>query len=276
MAVSIRTYEINIWNLNTQTALIRFVVARLSKEPNLRSGFLKERAEQIRLAWDHFAKSERDQFLGWEHFLVPTFAKKESEWLQANLEAVIEFSEHRLNQMELIVRYALFEAVLKDVIGNVLWEYPEIIDSPVHKSFERPKKRRPGESNEDFRARVTEKLVDSIGKLSYKPRPQSKPNLPTCLGEYLLGLGLEFGQKRFTDDLDKTRNARNKIAHRSNVSPTVLTDEFMAGARDALSEFPRRLIQAAIDRFPDACTAEELSAGSELPGYLLRKFLNDI
>ena len=106
MAVSIRTYETDIWNLNTQISLLRFTVARFSRQPNVRAEFLKERHAQIRAGWNRFARTEPEQFCGREHFLVPTFAQKESEWLQTNLQAVIEFSEHRLNQMELIVRYA--------------------------------------------------------------------------------------------------------------------------------------------------------------------------
>ena len=260
---------------NTQPALIRFALARFSKERNVRREFLKQRTEQIHAAWHHLAKTEAEQFLGWEDFLAPTFAKKESQWLRSNLQAVIEFSEHRLNQMELIVRYALFEAALKDVVGNVLWEYPEIIDTPVHKSFDLPKKRRPGEDDEDFRGRVTEKLVDSIGKLRYKPYPQTKSKFPACLGEYLkVGLGLEFGEQKFIEVLEKTRNARNKIGHRSNLSPTVLTEEFMASARAALYEFPRRLIRAAIEDYPDACTEE--ASEFEFPGYLVRKLLRDL
>jgi len=275
MAVSLKNYELAIWNLKTQLALIRFALARFSKERNVRREFLKQRSEQIRAEWHHLAKTEAEQFLGWEDFLAPTFAKKEGQWLQSNLQAVIEFSEHRLNQMELIVRYALFEAVLKDAIGNILWEYPERIDTLVHKSFEVPKKRRRDEDKEDFRGRVTEKLVDSIARLRYKSSPQTKSKFPACLGEYLkVALGLEFEQEKFIEVLQKTRNARNKIAHRSNLSPTVLTDEFMASARTALSEFPRRLIRAAIEDYPDACTEE--ASDPELPGYSLRKRLRDL
>src|SRR2546428_9482276 len=118
MAVSTQTYEKNIWNLNSQLALIRFSFRHLSAKPKVRAEFIKERTQQIQAGWDQFAQAEPEQFFGWEHFLVPTFAKKESEWLTTNLQAVIEFSEHRLNQMELVLRYALFEAMLTDVVGN--------------------------------------------------------------------------------------------------------------------------------------------------------------
>src|SRR5436190_312705 len=242
MAVSTQTYEKKIWNLNNQLALVVVSFRHLSAEPRARAEFIKERTQQILAGWRNFAQTEAEEFCGWEHFLVPTFARKESEWLATNLQAVIEFSEHRLNQMELVLRYALFEAVLTDVIGNILWEYPNHIENPVHDSFDAPKKRRSNEDDDDFRGRRTEKLVKCVDQLTYEPTSRSlakqgkNPNRPACLCEYLeKGLGLEFEQEKYAHLLEKVREVRNKIAHRSDVSPRTLTDNFMARARSALS-----------------------------------------
>ena len=285
MPVSIQTYEKNIWNLNNQIVLIRFSFRHLSRTPDVRAKFIKERTDQILAGWSHFARTEPEQFCGWEHFLVPTFAKKESEWLSKNLHAVIEFSEHRLNQMELVMRYALFEAVLTGVVGNILWEYPNLIENAVHNCLDAPKSKnkRSDEDDDDFRARRTEKLVRSVDYLTYKPTSKSSasqeknPNQPTCLFENLKkGLDLEVEQQKHADILEKVREVRNKIAHRSDVSPRTLTDDFMKEVRSALSEFPRRLIRVAADEYPDACTTESLDGDSERPGYLIRNLLKDI
>jgi hypothetical protein len=196
---------------------------------------------------------------------------------------MIEFSEHRLNQMELVVRYALFEAVLTDVVGNILWEYPGLIENEVHKSLGVRSMSHAHEDREDFRGWRTEKLVESVNKLTYKPtlktlaRKREKPNRPACLCEYLKqGINLEFEQWNFSDTLEQVHEARNRIAHRSNLSPCVLTDDFMGRARSTLSEFPRRLIEVAANEYPEACTTEALGGESERPGYLIRKFLKDI
>src|SRR2546430_16458470 len=42
MAVSLKNYELAIWNLNTQLALIRFALARFSKERHVRREFLNK------------------------------------------------------------------------------------------------------------------------------------------------------------------------------------------------------------------------------------------
>ena len=164
MAVSIKTYGRDIWEINTQVALIRFSLRHLSQIPQFRRDFLDERTKQIRADWDSLAKTQPEEFLGMADLLVPTFAQKECEWLRGNLHAVIEFSEHRLNQMELVVRYAFFESVLTDVIGNILWEYPLLIDNTVHKGVMKPKTLQSTESPEDFRARRTKKLVEEVKK----------------------------------------------------------------------------------------------------------------
>lgn len=34
--------------------------------------------------------------------------------------------------MELILRYTLFEGFLAKIVGNILWEYPELSERPIH------------------------------------------------------------------------------------------------------------------------------------------------
>ena len=184
MAVSVQTYEREIWNPNTEIALIRFSFRHLRRHPHIRAEFINERAEQILNGWRQFARAEPEEFCGYENVL-PTFAKKETDWLRANLEAVIEFSEHRLNQMELIVRHALFEAVLTDVVGNILWEYHLIQDS-IHSSFEPPKaatrrrgcrrfSRETNRGNRELRGQIA--LPATLRELRYKKRDAKAPSM---------------------------------------------------------------------------------------------------
>ena len=103
---------------------------------------------------------------------------------------------------------------------------------------------------------------------------RKKPDRPACLSEYLeKGIDLVFQQKRFADILEGVHKVRNNAAHRAQSSPQTLTDEFMIYARFALSEFPRQLIRAAVDVYPDACTTE---GESERPGYMIREILKNL
>ena len=283
MAVSVRTYELNIWQLNTQLGLVRFSNRHLSEQQHIREEFLRERTEQIYAGYTQLARQKPELFGPFED-IHRVFAKRESEWLRNNLNAVIEFSEHRINQMELVLRYAFFEAATKDVVGNILWETRELIENDVHKSLHtRPIKRLPNDDDDDFRGKKTAELVNAVAKLSHKPRRNTsesrneRPHRPACLSEYFCeGLDLAFGQERFSDTLDTVKETRNKIAHRATVSPTVLTTEFMAQARSALSELPRQLIHSAAEAYPDACTTEAPDGESELPGYVIRQILKEI
>ena len=122
-----------------------------------------------------------------------------------------------------------------------------------------------------------------MDRLRYKPaseisdKKKKTPNRPTCLDGYLKsGLSLEFEQESFADILERVCEVRNEIAHRSKISPRTLTDEFMARARFALSEFPRRLIVAAAQEYPEACTTDPSDGQSERPGYVIRKVLKSL
>ncbi|MEQ1858430.1 MAG: hypothetical protein ABMA13_00685 [Chthoniobacteraceae bacterium] len=280
MSVSARTYEDSIWHLSSQLALVRFSLRHFSTTRQSRRDFLTDRKAQIRKGWERYAEIDPEQFLGMAEKLVPIIAEKESTWIQNNLGAIIEFGEHRLNEMELVLRYAFCEATITDVIGNILWEYPEFIDDPLHQSFDFPKKPRPDEDQEDFRARRTEKLVDAIDKLRFLPPlkiTNTPPARPRCLIQYLSeGLRLDLQHKTIPKILEKVRVARNTIAHRSEVSPKILTDAFMNDARFALSEFPRQLIAKSAEEYPDASTMDEGDGGMERPGYVRHWILKEL
>jgi len=166
MPVSARSYEVDIWNLNTQIALIRNSLLHLSQQRDVRTEFLDERTKQIESSWDRLARTKPELFGPFKD-IHKSFAKSESKWLRENILAIVEFSEHRINQMELVVRCALFEAVLTDVVGNILWEYPQRSKNAIHDSFDAPKKRHPNEKEEDFRGRRIEALVERVNHLSY-------------------------------------------------------------------------------------------------------------
>ena len=131
MAVSVQTYEREIWNLSTEIALIRFSFRHLRRHPHIRAEFINERAEQILNGWRQFARAEPEEFCGYENVLVPTFAKKETDWLRANLEAVIEFSMAR-------ARFALSEFPRRLIVAAAQ-EYPEACTTdPSDGQSERP------------------------------------------------------------------------------------------------------------------------------------------
>ena len=85
-------------SLTPRSHEFEFSFRHLSRHPHIRAEFINERAEQILNGWRQFAQTKPEEFCGYEN-VVPTFAKKETDWLRYNLEAVIEFSEHRLNQV---------------------------------------------------------------------------------------------------------------------------------------------------------------------------------
>src|SRR6185436_6126421 len=82
---------------------------------------MEERAESMKgfLA----QKPDRDHL---DDLLAPSVRRGQERWLENNLHHLKEFSENRLNQMELILRYTLFEGFLQKIVGNILWEYPEL------------------------------------------------------------------------------------------------------------------------------------------------------
>jgi len=67
-------------------------------------------------------KPDRDKL---DDLLAPAIIRNHERWLASNVYHLKEFSENRLKQMELILRYTLFESFLLKIIGNILWEYPK-------------------------------------------------------------------------------------------------------------------------------------------------------
>src|SRR5690349_3151748 len=52
-----------------------------------------------------------------DDLLAPAIVRNHERWLTNNLHHLKEFSENRLKQMELILRYTLFESFLLKIIG---------------------------------------------------------------------------------------------------------------------------------------------------------------
>ncbi len=281
MPYSLKGYEIAVWQLNTELALIRFSFRALENSNTSKKQFLDERSKAIRAGWQAVRKAELGPFA---ETVAPVFAQKEIDWLQTNLHGVIDQGEQKMNKMELMLRYAFFEAALNDVIGNILWENPILISEGIHLDFEHvPKSKKSDESAEEFRVRRTEKLVDRIDHLPFRPDVQkhtgksANSGEPRCFCEYLTkGLSLEFEQDRYSETLEKIRKLRNQIAHRAIAPADKLDEPFMRKARLTMTEFPRKLIQAAIELYPNACQIEPSEDGFERPGYITVKILRDL
>jgi len=67
-----------------------------------------------------FGKPDRDSL---DDLVAPAICRKYKDWLGCNMQHIVEFSENRLKQMEIILRYAQFESLFLKAVGNILWEY---------------------------------------------------------------------------------------------------------------------------------------------------------
>jgi hypothetical protein len=190
----------------------------------------------------------------------------------------VEFSENRLNQMELILRYTLFEGFVLKIVGNILWEYPDLRNRPIHeqekiavsgKRINKWLKQHPWLEGlpEAERVAWTARTVESVDRL---PFHESNDGSRLCLSSYLQeAFGLEFHVKDLWPRMERIRRARNHLVH-SSLEWTVPIDT-MKDAEGYLANFPAFLVQKAAKPFPRACVEEtEEESDDGTPGYKIR------
>lgn len=178
------------------------------------------------------------------------------KWLNDNLHSVKEFSENRLRQMELILRYAVFESYLLKAIGNILWEYPALREHSLHKLMKLRYKSRKLAGSVEKRIDWTRAAVDAVDRLPFAKFHDDCERRPVAyLWEYLSKcLGLEFGQEVHCQSLEWARQARNHIVHRS--FELTICDKEMTRAETCLANFPVLLVEVASKKYPEACTID--------------------
>jgi hypothetical protein len=206
--------------------------------------------------------------------VAPLICSRHERWLTANLHHLIEFSENRLTQMELILRYALFESFLVKTVGNILWEYPVLQKCPIHKkmaekSIARFKRKLIGNPNGE-RIAWTKAVVDAVDKLRFAKWKDEKTNNSTpYLWQYLrYELGLEFGQEKMCASLEWVRRVRNHLTHHS--LELTLLNERTTEAEKSLANFPVSLVQAASKLYPKACTEDPPEEDDDgTPSYIV-------
>ena len=105
-----------------------------SENAAARNAFVAEEARDFADGMDAFLerKPDRDQL---DDLLAPVTVKQYSAALKRELPHLVEFSESRLNQMELILRYAVFESLLSKAVGNILWQYPDLLRRKVNQDL---------------------------------------------------------------------------------------------------------------------------------------------
>jgi hypothetical protein len=212
-----------------------------------------------------------------DDLLAPVIVRNYERWLATNLHHLKEFSENRLKQMELILRYTLFESFLLKIVGNILWEYPNLRSHPIHGEMQKRKLLRWKKSENQSQEQIawTKAAVNAVDRLPFaKWKEEEVEKSPIYLWRYLCdGLDLEFGQEKLCSTLERARRMRNYIVHRS-LELSVL-NERMAEMKNHLAGFPILLAEAASKIYPKACTEnvpEEDDDGT--PTYvLLEEFL---
>ena len=87
------------------------------------------------------------------------------------------------------------------------------------------------------------------------------------LWQYLKeGLGLEFGQERHCEFLERIRVSRNKMVHEG--ASGILFSETVEKARVHLGGFAVAVVVAGAASYPDACGTEREDEGEGVPGYV--------
>jgi hypothetical protein len=215
-------------------------------------------------------KPNRDKI---DDLLAPVIVRNHERWLANNLHHLKEFSENRLKQMELILRYALFESFLLKTVGNILWEYPNLQKTSMHEKMVKEnliRWKKSNHSKEKERAAWTRAAVNAVDRLPFAKWKEEETNKSTIyLWQYLRdGLDLKFEQEKFCPILEKARQIRNHMVHRSLELP--ILDERMTEIKNHLAGFPTLLVKAASKIYPNACTENPPEEGDDgTPTYIL-------
>ncbi len=246
--------------INSQTKEVRD--AFISAEMKSRSKSMKRFIAQ---------KPDRDWL---DDFLAPTVLRTQERWLANNLSHLKEFSENRLNQMELILRYTLFEGFLQKIIGNILWEYPELRTLPIHIEMDKHQIRRPKRlrSDDPDKERITwtKAAVDAVDRLPFAEwNGETRKNRNIYLWSYLRdAFKIEFPDPKLWPTLERLRQIRNHVIHKS--MEVTIMDDRMSEAQIYLGNFPVVLTERAAKLFPKACTEAPPEDGDDgTPSYII-------
>lgn len=234
----------------------------------VRDAFIEKQTKTYEKGLDAYlsTKTDRDVL---DDMAAPAIKSSHRRWLTANLHQIKEFSENRLNQMELILRYAIFEGSFLKIVGNIIWEYPDLRRNPIYARMKlRGIKKSLTSGSLEERIAWTKAAIDAIDRLPFArfENDDDQDSTP-CVWEFLGDcLGLSFGQEQHCKELERVRRIRNHIVHRSHA--LVIPDERMAAVIVHLSNFPTLFVNVASEKYPKACTQEPPEEGDDgTPGY---------
>jgi hypothetical protein len=253
----------------TKEARDAFVTAEMASRTKSMEGFLAQKPDRDRL----------------DDFVAPFILKGQKHWLENNLHHLKEFSENRLNQMELILRYTLFEGVLQKIVGNILWEYPDLRRRPIHdkmakksghnRCYEHHRRRLIQNSNGE-RIAWTIATVEAVDHLPFDEwKGERVRSGSVYLRTYLRDtFGLEFPQKDLWPTLERLRRIRNHVVHES--LEMTIPGGRIKEAEIYLGNFPTLVVQTAAEQFPKACAIEsEEDEDGGTPGYVILDMLGE-
>lgn len=265
------------YELDLQFSMIRHFLTHPDAEAAREAFLVQEvRAEDEAFKKYLSAKPDRDVV---DEYAAHAFPEAQRKWLGANFHHIKDFSENRLKQVELILRYAVFEGFFLKTIANILWHYPDRMEHKIHSRIESLRKymKRPiGKATKDRigRTRATVKEVDHLHFAEW-PADKTAPKKP-YVWQYLEEcLVLKFGPRTYCKVLERARRIRNHIVHVS--FDLVIPDERMHEICRHLRGFPILLVEAAAKLYPDACTTEPPEEGDDgTPIYeILDELLKD-
>lgn len=260
--------------LDLELKIIRhFLLHPQSKEA--RDAFVAtEMAERTRDMEGYLARKPDSDWL--DEFIAPSILKGQKSWLESNLHHLKEISENRLNQMELILRYTLFEGFIQKIAGNVLWEYPELRRKSIHEQLQGKSghkrcldyhQRRLNQHPDGERIAWTIATVEAVDRLPFDQWKEE--TAPVYLWTYLRdAFDLSFPQPELWPTLERLRRIRNHIVHRS--LELRVSNDRMSDARVFLGNFATLVCQNAGKSFPKACNEGRPEEGEDgTPAYLI-------
>ena len=254
-----KTFELNI-HLRLTRHMLSSPVTKQS-----RTAFVEEEVRRTEQGAKRTALQDgRDPESVFEQVVREVYTNSFGEYCTANFQQFVEFGEYRLNQMELLLRYSVFESLYLNVVGNILWEYENafldaciFLHPDVRKNRKLTAKHVSAGMDKIARAEATERLVSGIDHLLFAeevvPRDRANPSTGPFVREFVsnvLHLGIE--QQIRCPILERAREIRNRIVHADPDTP--LSDDRMAQLRTHLADFPLVLCKAAVALYPDACT----------------------
>lgn len=225
-----------------------------------------------------------------DHIVQGAFASSTRNHLANNFLQLREFSEHRLLQMELLIRYSVFESLFAKIVGNILWEYPDRLDMAWHFLPQDKNKRAMREvaklGNQDAsfkRAVETRFAVSAVDHLLFAeeivPQNPDKPSTGRFVRDFVThALGLDLDQAPLCYHLERAREIRNRIVHED--PDFVVPEHRMPELRNAMFFFLYRLCESGSNsaKYPNACSlsSDEALDDNGEPGYRLVLMSQDL